>query len=132
MRKHIRYISDLPIHYDLYDVFSDKKEYLNNIGTGGLSFRSSIFIESGMLISICIQFVKPVDGIVVWCKRIEDHFDVGVKFLDISGEFKVRMVDMVCYVEHYKKEVFNNEGRKLSGEEAALEWNKKYAKDFPS
>ncbi len=41
------------------------------------------------------------------------------------------MIEQVCYIEQYRKEVLKKEGRKLSGEEAAMEWVEKYAKDSP-
>ena len=41
------------------------------------------------------------------------------------------MVEQICYIEHYKREVLKNEGRILSGKDAALEWVKKNAADFP-
>ena len=43
----------------------------------------------------------------------------------------MRMVEQVCHIEHWKKEIREKEGRELTGEQAAMEWIKKYAKDFP-
>ena len=68
---------------------------------------------------------------IIWCQKTTDHFVIGAKFLDKDDMFKARMVEQVCYIEHYKKEVLRKEGRSLSTEEAAQEWIKKYAKDFP-
>ena len=45
--------------------------------------------------------------------------------------FRARMVEQVCHIEQYKHQVLKKEGRKLSGEEAALEWIQKYAPQFP-
>jgi hypothetical protein len=41
------------------------------------------------------------------------------------------MVEQVCHIKQYSKEILEKEGRKLSDEEAAVEWIEKYAKDFP-
>ena len=49
----------------------------------------------------------------------------------IEQKFIYSMVEQVCHIEQYKKEVLKNEGQGLSGEEAAVEWITKYAKDFP-
>ena len=134
MRQFIRHPTDMPIKYDIGDVAVNKKEYLNNISHGGLSFRSNIYIEPGSVIDIRIPIRKPVfkaKGIVVWCRKNDGYYEVGVEFEEGKTEYGVRMVEQVCYIEHYKKEIWEKEGRKLSGTEAAAEWIKKYAKDFP-
>lgn len=134
MRKYIRHPSDIPIVYDLGDVVADQKEYLKNISISGLCFRSRQYIEQGTTISIQIPLAQPIfsgKGVVVWCQQKSEHYEVGVQFLDEDTGFRVRMVEQVCYIEKYKREVLEKEGRRLSGEEAAVEWITKYAKDFP-
>jgi hypothetical protein len=42
------------------------------------------------------------------------------------------MAEQICRIEEYKKEIREKEGRLLDGTDAALEWIRKYAKDFPS
>jgi hypothetical protein len=42
------------------------------------------------------------------------------------------MIEQICHIEHYRKEVKLAEGRELSSEEAADEWIKRYAGDFPA
>jgi hypothetical protein len=44
----------------------------------------------------------------------------------------VRLIEQICYIEHYRQEVLISEGRKLTSEQAALEWIEKFAQDFPS
>ena len=138
MRKFIRHPTDIPIEYKLDDVVAHKKEYLSDVSHGGLSFLSRIFLEPGSVIHLCIPIHKPVftaEGVIVWCRRNEKYedscYDVGVEFKEKKTEYGIRMVEQVCYIEHYKKEVSEKEGRKLTGKEAAVEWINKYAKDFP-
>ncbi len=135
MRQFIRHPTDIPIEYDIGDVAVNVKEYLNNISHGGLSFQSKICFNLGSVITIRIPVHEPVftaKGIVVWCRKNNGNYDVGIEFEEGKTEYGVRMVEQICYIEHYKKEVLENEGRKLTGTEAAAEWIKKYAKDFPS
>ena len=135
MRRYIRHPSDIPIQFVLGDVVAHQREYLNDISQGGLSFRAHTPIEPGSSILIQIPISNPTfeaTGVVVWCKKNSGQFDVGVKFTDMKTEFKVRMVEQVCHIEQYKKEVLEREGRELSGEDAALEWIKSHAADFPS
>ena len=135
MRQFIRHPTDIPIEYDLGDIVTDQEEYLNNISEGGLSFRSKVYIESGSVIMIRIPIREPIFeeiGIVVWCRKNNEHFDVGIQFKDAVSKFRVRMVEQICHIEHYKSEILEKEGRSLSGKEADSEWIAKYAKNFPS
>ena len=134
MRQYIRHPSDIPIEYELGDIVAQKEEYLNDIGEGGISFRAKKNIEAGSIIIIRIPLREPIfeeKGIVVWCQKNNNLYDVGVMFKDASSEFRLRMIEQVCHIEHYKSEILEKEGRKLSGKEAAVEWISKYAKDFP-
>lgn len=134
MRKFIRHPSDIPIEVYLEDVVSHKREYLNNVGVGGLSFKSKVYLEKETVIKVKIPLVKPVfeaTGRVAWCEQADGYFNVGVEFLEVDSAFRARMVEQVCHIEHYKKEILEKEGRTLSGEEAAVEWIKKYADLFP-
>lgn len=134
MRKYIRHPSDVPIIYDLVDVVADHKEYLKNISIGGLCFRSNRYIEKDAIVAIKIPLVHPVfrgKGMVSWCREENGDYEIGVQFLDEDTGFRARMVEQVCYIEQYKREVFQKEGRELNGEDAAVEWIRKYARDFP-
>ena len=42
------------------------------------------------------------------------------------------MIEQICHIEHYRKEVARVEGRELSTQEAASEWISRYASDFPA
>ena len=136
-RKFVRHPSDIPIEYehDLSGIVAHDTDYLNNISFGGLSFQAKKHLEEGSLVNVRIPFVKPVFEIksrVVWCKGVDDRFDVGVEFLEREKLFRARMVEQVCHIEHYKKQTLEEEGRALTGEEAALEWIAKHAAEFPS
>ena len=134
MREYIRHPTDIPIEYDLGDVIADQKEYLTDISLGGLSFKSKTYIDSGSIILIRIPLRKPEfkeEGIVVWVNKKNELYDVGVQFKNAISEFRIRMIEQVCHIEQYKKNVFEKEGRALSGKDAAIEWIKKYARDFP-
>ncbi len=134
MRQYIRHPTDIPINFDFVDVVHDKKDFLNDISEGGLSFRSCTYLEPGTELLVKIPVHTPVfeeKGVVVWNAKNEDCWDVGVKFIDDASDFRLRMIEQVCHIEHYRKEVREKEGRDLSGSEAAAEWIQKFAKDFP-
>lgn len=136
MREYIRYLSDIPIVYNGADVIAEQKVYLHNISIGGLSFRSpNGHIKQGTPIVIKIPFVMPTfeeKGIVAWCLKNNGYSYIGVQFVDKDPGFRTRIVKQVCHIEQYKHKLLKTEGRKLSGEEAAMMWMKKYARDFPN
>lgn len=134
-RQYIRHPSDIPISWSLGEIAAPGSEYLRNISEGGLAFTSQCVVPDGAVIDICIPIQHPevsIKGVVVWCKPgSEGLFEVGVRFVDASQRFRMRMVEQVCHIEHFKREILETEGRKLSGEEAAMEWIRRFAKHFP-
>jgi hypothetical protein len=134
LRNFIRHDAGLPIEIGFSELVAHKKEYLNNISFGGLSFKSKVNIEIGTLINIRIPLVKPMfeaKGKVVWCVNDGNIYNVGVKFVAPADGFKLRMLEQICHIETYKKEIRKKEGRCVTGEEAAIDWIKKYADKFP-
>ena len=129
-RQYFRYASDLPIKYDLVATAYDQKDYLKNISMGGLCLRSgNQSLEEGDTILIQLPLVDSVFegvGVVVWRNKNDVSYDVGVQFIDEDTVFRASLVDQVCQIEQYKRAVLEKEGRQLSGEEAAAEWNQRY------
>ena len=135
MRQYIRHPTDIPLEYRLVEAVVHDTKYLRDISEGGLSFLSAVCLGAGAKIHIRIPLREPVfetDGIVVWCRDSDNEYEVGVQFVDPASEYRVRMVEQVAHIEHYKMEVLKNEGRQLTGAEAAKEWIARYARDFPS
>ncbi|MCU7813066.1 MAG: PilZ domain-containing protein, partial [Candidatus Thiodiazotropha sp. (ex Notomyrtea botanica)] len=96
---------------------------------------ASQWVEPGLEIHFAIPITPPqfhATGVVVWCRREGEEYQVGVKFTEEETAYAVRMVEQLCYIEHYRQSVRETEGRLLSGEEAALEWIDKYADHFPN
>lgn len=135
MRSYIRHPSDIPIEFRQEQVAPLETEHLNDISCGGLSFTSQTPIDLDAVIRVRIPYVKPAFEApcrVSWCRRNGEQFVIGVEFMAAEDEYRARMVEQVCHIEHYKKEVLEREGRVLTGEQAAREWIRKFAKDFPS
>jgi Tfp pilus assembly protein PilZ len=134
MRSFIRHSSDIPIDFQLEELVTEGSDYLKNVSHGGLAFNSKIALTPGTTVRVKIPFVKPVFqaiGKVTWCHPQQNEFEIGVQFLDEGDTFRARMVEQICHIEQYKKEVREKDGRQLTGEQAAVEWIEKYATDFP-
>ncbi len=134
MRLYIRHPSDVPIDYQLGGRADISRDKLSNYSEGGLCFIAHQRIYPGSEIHFAIPITPPqfhATGVVVWCREEDGEFHVGVKFTEEETAYAVRMVEQLCYIEHYRQNVRETEGRMLSGEEAALEWIEKFACDFP-
>ena len=136
MRSFIRHPSDIPIEYQTdTEISSPGREHLNDIGHGGLSFTSPHELKVGSVITIRISRLQPAfeaEGCIAWCRMDgKGGYTVGVSFLQAGDRFRVRMVEQVCHIEHYKTEVLATEGRVINGEQAAREWIGRYAGSFP-
>ncbi len=134
-RRFIRHPSDIPIEYCFLDKRVCLFDSINDVSIGGLSFQAESYIEPESWLHLHIPINDEhfeIDAQVRWCRHKEDHYDVGVLFSNPKEAFSARMVEQVCHIEQYKKDVFEKEGRKLSGDEAAAEWISKYANEFPS
>lgn len=106
-----------------------------NVGYGGLAFVSPTCPAVGEVLRVRIPTVEPVfegEVRVAWCRPEEGRFLVGVQFLDSSVAFRSRMVQQVCSIENYRREIARQEGRVLSTQQAAAEWIARYAGRFPA
>ena len=104
-----------------------------DVSLGGLAFQSPSCPEQGQLVEIRIRTVQPefrTQARVVWCRSLREGYEVGVAFLASADAFRARMVEQVCQIEQYRREM-REKGRELSGPDAAAEWIRKYAAAFP-
>ncbi len=142
MRHYIRHPVDIPIEVfpdnnmlALSDGVGDKMkiEKMENVSFGGLMFQSAVPYTQNKAMRVKISSVNPefeAHATVSWCRKSGKYYLVGLEFTDKDSEFKVRMVEQVCHIMHYQKQVLATEGRKLNADEAAREWIAQYAEDF--
>jgi len=134
MRQFIRHPANIPIEVKAHGLLAHEIDRTDNLSVGGLAFRTEHEFAAGSVVDIRIPFVRPafeVEARVAWCHRNGDGFLLGVEFLDHDDAFMARMVEQVCQIENYQKEVYRAEGRLLTSEEAAAEWIAKHAAKFP-
>ncbi|MDH5378167.1 MAG: PilZ domain-containing protein [Gammaproteobacteria bacterium] len=134
MRRFIRHPFDIPIFVESLTDTELSRPRLSNMSLGGLCFHSNRGIAQGEVVKVKIGLTQPpfeVQVRVVWCDNAEGIYEVGAEMLDPDEAYRTRMVEQLCHIEHYKREVWMRDGRRLSSEQAALEWIDKYAADFP-
>lgn len=140
IRQFIRHPSDVPILVTLDwaddDVDDDLEDQtLTNVSLGGLSFQSPHALGEGQKVRVSIPVLKgdnSLVGTVVWCESAKTGFEIGLEFENSKEIFRLRMIEQICHIEHYRNEVKLTEGRELSTNEAAKEWISRYAGDFPA
>ena len=134
MRSFIRHPCDIPIEFSEDTASYPQRERLDNISHGGLAFSAARPQRRGHILWLRIPDVQPpfeAPARVTWCNPVDEGYEVGVEFVMPDDEYRARMVEQLCYIEHYKRRVQAREGRELSGEQAAREWIEKYAARFP-
>lgn len=142
MRRFIRHPSDMPIDFQINEDEPPVAHKIRDVSLGGLCFTAERPMQRGSHIRIHIPIASAAsdggdqqpfeaDGVVAWCRREGDAYAVGVQFADQSTQFGVRMVEQICHIEHYRYDVYQEQGRVLTSEEAAREWVERYAAEFP-
>lgn len=134
-RRFIRHTLDVPIEVQHDGVGPTASQRGVNVSSGGLAFLYDICPVVGDIVRVRIPSVDPpfeARTRVVWCRPEDKRFLVGVEFLDTADAFRARMVEQVCAVEQYRAKVLEEDGRRLSSQEAAAEWIGRYAGRFPS
>jgi hypothetical protein len=134
MRNFIRHASGIPLDVKVETSENTHSHQAVNISQGGISFISKKAIQTGKLVSIRVPAISDTfkfEGQVAWCKKDGRSYTIGIQFYDVEQSFTARMVEQICHIESYRKEVSKTEKRKLSSDEAAEEWIALYADKFP-
>jgi PilZ domain len=132
MRVYVRHPSEFPIELRR-EGESTARERLRDVSTGGLCCRSSSELVPGEVVRIHIPVGTPgfdVEGRVAWCRQDEQGYRVGIEFTSEVEAFRARMVEQVCHIERYHRQLLES-GRAATEEEAGAEWIAKFAQHFP-
>ena len=141
IRKFIRHPVDVPIKVissrveDEQDIDENLDQTITNVSLGGLAFESKTPFTITDRVRITIPILErdnSLIGNVAWCEEADDGYVIGIKFEKSRDFFRMRMIEQICHIEHYRSEVLHTQGRELSAQEAAAEWILNYAGDFPA
>ena len=131
-REFFRHPVDIPIQIFPQELNAGAHVPMSDIGEGGIAFQTNVFFKNGARLKVRIPHVYPpfeAVGVVCWHRRLDDQLEVGLMFLDEDTAFRVRMVEQICHIEKYRKQL-RADGRSVSFQKAASEWIEKYAADF--
>jgi len=133
VRVYVRHPSEFPVELRQDGASGVMHERLRDLSTGGLCFKSSTQFAQGERVRIRIPVGNPgfeAEGRVAWCRPHDGSYRVGIEFVGESEAFRARLVEQVCHIERYHRQLLA-EGRKTTEEEAAVEWIAKFAARFP-
>ena len=133
MHKYYRHPENVPIFYSVADNAIAATVAVEAGDYPGLCFNTQQPVAEGAAVHVKIPVgTPPFEGqaIVQWCRETEQGYEICVCFTDAEAVYSVRMVEQMCQIQHYQEHVWQEQGRRLSMEEAAAEWIEKYAWDF--
>jgi hypothetical protein len=133
-RSYLRHPSEMPLLLLCESHPQGGLRRIHNVSLGGLACRSEASLSVGTRVIVQIPVVAPpfeARGEVVWCRRVDACYELGIQFSSEADAFAARMVEQLCYIERYRNEVLAREGRVIDSQTAASEWISKFAASFP-
>lgn len=135
IRRHVRHVTGIPIEVslDYHQHFQAADDTITNVSLGGLCFVASDRLDINEAIQVRFPLLDEetlIDGKVVWCNKTTRGYEVGLEFNDPAEVERLKMIEQIRQIENFRNDAEQQDGRKLSSEQAAREWISKYAGDF--
>ncbi|MCU1716183.1 PilZ domain-containing protein [Pseudomonas sp. 5P_3.1_Bac2] len=138
MRQYFRHPTDMPVDLVPSQASQVPKQRLHNISLGGVACNCNRAFINGTPIEIRIPLLGSLQGgehascygLIAWCQPQGDGFVVGVTFTDEENLFRLRMIEQICQIEHYRREREQLLGRKVTVEEVAQDWIEQFASSY--
>lgn len=136
-RKFFRHPIRVPIRLRLAERTEDISSESHDLSLGGLNFSWPKKITRGTLLNISIPVKDKLFELrakVVYCKedRRSARFQTGVSFVDFPSAFKARLAEEVLEILEFQKKMASQLGHDVSEEEAASQWVRESASNFPN
>ncbi len=129
----------MPIRVTLDRVQDDIDQHpcdeLHNVSLGGLAFQSPEPLPTAQIVEVSFPLLDDTHsfhGKVVWSRKLNNGYEIGLQFDDSEQMYRLRMIEQICHIEHYREQVRQQEQRSITIEQAAKEWISRYADGFPS
>jgi len=131
----IRHPVDIPLEVKAIAVGAYQQDETAVGGCAELAFHFPMMLAVGALLRVRVPSVNAqaeLRGQVIWLAQSAHGFVIGMAFQSEAEAFRMRMVEQLCYIEDYRQQAFDTEGRDLSPEQAASEWIDHHAAAFPA
>lgn len=135
IRRHIRHVTGIPIEVSLeyHHNLQAAEDTISNVSLGGLCFVADDRLDIDEAIQVRFPLLDKetlIDGKVVWCNKTTKGYEVGLEFDDPAEVERLKMIEQIRQIENFRSDMEQQDGRKLSSEQAAREWINKYAGEF--
>ncbi len=135
IRRHVRHVTGIPVEVSLeyHQPYQASEDTITNVSIGGLCFIAEDRLDIDEAIQVRFPLLDnqtSIDGKVVWCNKTHRGYEVGLEFNDPDEVERLKMIEQICQIEDFRKDMEQRNGRHLSSEQAAREWISKYAGDF--
>ena len=137
IRKYARHITGIPIEvsqdHTPVKLIDSEDETITNVSLGGLSFIATERLDIDEEIMVRFPVLRQdteLGGKVVWCEKTHRGYEVGLEFDNPKEIDRLKLIEHICHIEHYRKEIEIREGREINCEQAAREWVSRFADNF--
>ena len=136
-RQFFRHPIQVPIKLRVVQKNMSFQSASRDLSLGGLKFIWPRKLIKGTLLDISIpvkQKMFELRGKVVYSRedRKTARYATGILFVDFPSAFKARLAEEVLQIMEYRKTISRQIGQEVSEEEAASQWVRQYAADFPA
>ena len=137
IHKHIRHLTGVAIEVSSgqvpVDVHDCEDATITNVSLGGLSFTANDRLDISNPIEARFPVLREERVLGAWvvrCEKTPRGYEVGLEFDDPEEIDRLKVVEHICHIENYRKEIESREGRKINSEQASLEWVSRFASNF--
>ena len=135
IRRHVRHVTGIPVEVNLeyHQNYQASEDTITNVSIGGLCFIANDRLDIHESIQVRFPLLDEntsIDGNVVWCNKTMRGYEVGLEFDDPEEVERLKMIEQICQIENFRRELEQRHGRRFSSEQAAREWVSRYAGDF--
>ena len=135
-RKYFRHPLQVPIRLKPAGKTVGAPSRSQDLSLGGLNFMWPKKLAKGLLLDITIPVKEKLFELrakVAYARedRKTAHYFIGVNFTDFPSAFKARLAEEVLEILEFRKTISRNIGHEVSEEEAASQWVREHAAQFP-
>lgn len=133
MREYLRHPSNIPLDVRVVAQHMESHAHTRDVSMAGLCCEVGREIRCGSEVEFCVPLLSEDyvgKGVVAWCRPSSEGYQLGIEFSNEGDVFRVKMVEQLCQIEAYRREIQACDGRELDGEQAAREWIQRFAADF--
>jgi hypothetical protein len=132
-RAFIRHPPDVPIEIETLP--GEPPSRVADFSYGGLAFLADRARAPGTLLHIRIpgsETSLSARAFVAWCQPEGDGYRIGIRFENPEDAYRSRLLEQIFAIERFRDELARTEGREIPRDEAAREWIRRHASDFPN